>query len=102
MKGLSGSAKHIVLPLLTPRINREHLVFREDLSSEHCSPRGGALGAAQHDIFLLLSLLINLKGTSGFTCNTDLIYRAGQGRLLLTKSIVENGTAVHSIITPGT
>lgn len=75
---------------------------REDFSSEQCSPWGGALGAAQHAIFLLPSLLINLKGTLGFACNTDFIYRAGQGRLLLTKSIVENGTAVHNIITPGT
>lgn len=52
--------------------------------------------------FLLLPLLINLKGTLGFACNVDFIYRAGQGRLLFTKSIVENGTAVHNIITPGT
>ena len=52
--------------------------------------------------FLLLALLINLKGTLSFVCNMDFIYRPGQGRLLLTKSTVENGTAVHSIITPGT
>lgn len=61
------------------------------------SPRSGS---ARY--FLLPSLLINLKGTLGFACNMDFIYRAGQGRLLLTKSIVENGTAVHNIITSGT
>lgn len=44
---------------------------REDFSSEQRSPRGTALGAAQHAIFLLLALLINLKGTLGFACDMD-------------------------------
>ena len=98
---LSGSAKHILLPLLQGTINREHLVCRGlqlwTVQSLGRSPRSGS---ARY--FLLLSLLTNLKGTSGFACNMDFIYRAGQGRFLLTKLTVENGTAVHSIITPGT
>lgn len=41
------------------------------------------------------------KGDSGL-CVQHGLYRAGQGKLLLTKSVVENGTAAHNVITPGT
>lgn len=61
------------------------------------SPRSGSA-----QCFLLLALLINLKGTMGFACNVDFLYRVGQGRFLPTKSIVESGTAVHNAIKPET
>lgn len=41
------------------------------------------------------------KGDFGL-CVQHGLCRAGQGKLLLTKSIVENGTATHNIISPGT
>lgn len=53
-------------------------------------------------MLFVISLLINLKATLGFAHNMGFVCRADQGRLQLTKPTEENGTAVHSIITPGT
>lgn len=93
-KGLSSSAKHVLPPWFVFGVQRG--LQLSAVKSLVRSPRCGSTLQ-----FLLLSLLTNLKGTLGF-CMQHGLYRAGQEKLLLTKSRVENGTAAHSIITPGT
>lgn len=62
-KGLSSSAKHILPPLFVLGAQRGL-----QLSAVQSLGRSPSCGSARQ--FLLLSLLINLKGTSGFVCDT--------------------------------
>lgn len=93
-KGLSSFAKHILPPLIVPGVQRG--LQLSAVQSLGRSPRSGS--ARQ---FFVAFFVNKSKGDFGL-CVQHGLYRAGQGKLLLTKSIVGNGTAADNTITPGT